>query len=237
MLPVAVAARWDGAILRRDYSTRPEEAKGAAFFEIFPWPPIDKDGRPLVHSIVHCRIPAPPCGDPPVIGLSERRPGKPQKGPFPRLSRLAFTFITGAYSALRRACTRASFMASDGHRKERGVATASIAELAPLSFERQVSSVGASQILPAEAESRLRCGVIKLEDKGDVGVQSATLLEGVEPRIKVVAAAEAPCDDIAVPLLAPSGVVRAANARGTEVEERTDRHHHARAAFSVVLGC
>jgi hypothetical protein len=73
-------------------------------------------------------------------------------------------------------------------------------------------------------------------------VQSATFLEGVEPQIKVVdakvAAAEALRDDIAVPLLAPlSGVVRAANARGSEVEARTDRHHHARAAFSMVLGC
>lgn len=108
-------------------------------------------------------------------------------------------------------------MASDSHRSERGVATASIAESAPLSFERRVGGAGASQILPAEAELPLRCG-------------SATFLEGVEPRIKVV--------DAKVSLLTPlSGVVRAANARGTEVEERTDRHHHAHAAFSVVLGC
>ncbi len=129
-------------------------------------------------------------------------------------------------------------MVPERQRRGGGVATASVADAAPLSFERRVGGARASQILPAEAELPLRCGVIKLEGKGDVRVQSATFLEGVEPQIKVVAAAEALRYDIAVPLLAPlSGVVCAANARGTEVEERTDRHHHARAAFSVVLGC
>ncbi len=133
-------------------------------------------------------------------------------------------------------------MASDGHRRERGVATASAADAAPLSFERQVRGVAASKIFPAEVELRLRSGVIKLEGEGDVRVQTATFLEGVAPQIKVVdakvAAVEALRDDIVLPLLAPlSGVVRAGNARGTEVEELTDRHHHARAAFSIVLGC
>ena len=132
-------------------------------------------------------------------------------------------------------------MASDGHRKERGVAAASIAESAPLSFERWVGGAGASQMFPAEAELRLPCGVIKREGKRDAGVQPATSLEGVAPQIKVVdakvAAVEALRDDIVLSLLAPlSGVVRAGNARGTEVEERADRHHHAHAAFSVAFG-
>ena len=137
-------------------------------------------------------------------------------------------------------------MATEQHRKERGVAPASDAVAAPRSLLQRPQSPRAGAA-PAEAfaaigveESlHLRSGAINLEGKGGVSVQAATFLEGVEPRIEAVyvkvAASEVLSDGIAPPLTLPSsGVVDAGNTRGMQVEELTNRRRRARTAFPVV---
>ncbi len=154
----------------------------------------------------------------------------------------------------------AAAMALASHCKERGVAAASGAGAAPLSpsangangrGQREgataatgamVNGAGRGVITPMAVELRLCATATKFEGKGDVSVRAATFPEGVEPHIGVVdtevAVTEALRDDIAPSLFAPSsGVAGAVNALGTEVEEQTDRHRHARAALAATMVC
>ena len=84
-----------------------------------------------------------------------------------------------------------------------------------------------------------RAGASNFEGEGGVSVRAAAFLEGVAPRVDVVdaeaAATEALRDGIAPPLLAPwPGVACTGFARGTELEELTDRYCHARTALAAV---
>jgi len=84
-----------------------------------------------------------------------------------------------------------------------------------------------------------RAGASNFEGEGGVCVRAAASLEGVAPRIDVVdveaAATKALCDSTAPTLLAPfTGVACTGFARGTELEELTDRYRHARTARAAV---
>ena len=137
-------------------------------------------------------------------------------------------------------------MATEQHRKERGVAPASDAVAAPRSLLQRPQSPRAGAA-PAEAFAAIGVGetlrlcsdATNLEGKGGVSVRAATFLEGDEPHIEAVyvkvAASEALRDGIAPPPFLPSsGVVGTGKTRGTQVEELTDRCRHAQTAFLMV---
>lgn len=128
-------------------------------------------------------------------------------------------------------------MALQRHSRQGGVATAPGAEAAPPSS--RLAGAGAGATAAAAEERRLCSGAINIEGKGGVSAPAETFLEGVEPHIGVVdakvALTEALRHGIAQPLFAPlSGVVGAVDAQGTEVEELTERHRHARAASAAM---
>jgi hypothetical protein len=113
-------------------------------------------------------------------------------------------------------------MAWQWHREKRGDGSASEADAAPPSLLRWASA----------------CGAIYFEGTGGVSVTAAAFLEGVEPRIEAVdagaAAVEALRDGAALPLIEPlPGVAGVGIARGTEVEEMTDRRRRARTAGQI----
>lgn len=93
---------------------------------------------------------------------------------------------------------------------------------------------------PGDAITRWHTGATEDDDKGEVRARAATFLEGDQPHTPAAdahaAALETLRDAFAPPLFAPSGVAGAEDARGTVVEELTDRHRHARTALPLVVG-